>query len=102
MNARAPRDGVTVVDVRIERLVLDGLAIEPHQAQRVRAAIELELGRLLARTPTAMFAGGSVAHAAAPPISTVPGESPEAAGSRIGSALHATITRIDGGKGPAR
>jgi hypothetical protein len=91
VNARAPRDGVTVVDVRIERLVLDGLAIEPHHARRVRAAVELELARLLARTPRAAFAGGAAAHAAAPAISTVPGESPEATGSRIGNALHAAI-----------
>jgi hypothetical protein len=34
--------------VRIDRLVLDGLALGPGDAGRVRRAVEAELGRLLA------------------------------------------------------
>jgi hypothetical protein len=34
--------------VRIDRVILDGVPIAPAQASRVRAALEAELGRLLA------------------------------------------------------
>ena len=35
------------INLHIERLVLDGIAVEPHQRAVLKAAVESELGRLL-------------------------------------------------------
>ena len=84
------------VEVRIDRLVLDGLSVEPHHARRVRTAVELELARLLGGTPSASFAAGAVPHVAAPAMAHGPGDSPETTGSRIASAVHSAIVARGG------
>ena len=35
------------INLHIERLVLDGVSVEPHQRAELKAAVEAELGRLL-------------------------------------------------------
>jgi hypothetical protein len=35
------------INLHIERLVLDGIAVEPHQRAELKAAVESELSRLL-------------------------------------------------------
>lgn len=35
------------INLHIERLVLDGVSVEPHQQAELKAAMESELGRLL-------------------------------------------------------
>lgn len=35
------------INLHIERLVLDGISVEPHQRAELKAAVEIELGHLL-------------------------------------------------------
>lgn len=35
------------INLHIERLVLDGVSVEPHQRAELKAAVETELGHLL-------------------------------------------------------
>jgi hypothetical protein len=47
--ARPVRGGEVNINLHIERLVLDGVSVEPHQQPMLKATIETELGRLLAQ-----------------------------------------------------
>jgi hypothetical protein len=84
-------DRRTTIDVRIERLILDGVLADPRHARRVHAAVELELARLMTGTTPASFVGGAVPRVAAPQISLAAGDSPEVTGSRIAGAVHFAI-----------
>jgi len=50
------------LEVRIGRLVLEGIALAPEQRPRVQAALEAELARLLAEggLAPALLAGGAL------------------------------------------
>jgi len=37
------------LNLHIDRLVLDGISVEPHQRSLLKVSLETELGRLLAR-----------------------------------------------------
>ena len=37
------------INLHIERLILDGISVKPHQQPMVKATLEAELGRLLAQ-----------------------------------------------------
>lgn len=83
--------------VRIERLVLDGIANEPGHRARLCAALEQELARLVG-APGAFDASdargwraGATPTLRAPGIRPVRGETPETTGRRIAGALHAGI-----------
>jgi hypothetical protein len=41
------------IDLRIDRLVLDGVGVAPDRADAVRRAVEAELSRLLTTAPAA-------------------------------------------------
>ncbi len=54
------------INIEIERLILDGVSISPSQRPLVKAAVESELGRLLAEGGLASDLGSG---AAAPRVS---------------------------------
>ena len=86
------------VTVHIERLVIDGFAVEPRAAPELRTAITAEITRLFATgpVPAALLAGGAVASVRAPGVVTAPATdgaarfpgSVAAWGTQIGRAVH--------------
>ena len=87
------------IALRIERLVLDGLATSPEMADRIRQATELELGRLLAGNDPRRLAvvTGAQASLTAPALRLTGAETPEVLGRRIAHALHGGL---GGGEAP--
>jgi hypothetical protein len=84
------------IDLHIERLVLDGLAVTAADAQRVRTAMEDEVTRLLAEALNPAFAtGGAVPRIAAPQISLGPRERPDGIGRAVARSVHRGIGRIE-------
>jgi hypothetical protein len=83
------------VTVHIDRLVLDGIRIDAAGVPALRAAVEAEIGRLLATgpVPPGLLAGGAVPALRAPDLAAPPGGSPAAWGARIGRAVHGSFGR---------
>ena len=81
------------ITVRIERLVLDGLPIAPGQASLVQAAVEAELGRLLAAgaLDARLLAGGAQPVLAADAFQLSGAGDPAALGAQIAQAVYGTI-----------
>ena len=81
------------INLHINRLVLGGLPIEQHHGPLVKAAIEAELGRLLAHDGLAnsLMTGGAMPSAPAPGIQVQPGSSPARIGQQIGRAVYGGI-----------
>ena len=79
--------------LHIDRLVLDGLPVEPAHAARIHRAAERELTRLLGREPAPqqLLAGGAASRIDAPHIAPGPGEGPGALGARIARAVHGAL-----------
>ena len=50
------------IDLHIDRLVLDGIDLDHAQRPHLQAAVEAELGRLLAEGGLGALAGGGVVH----------------------------------------
>jgi hypothetical protein len=82
------------VDVRIERLVLEGLPLDPPERLLLQTAVEAELARLLADgAPQMGFgSGGAVPH-----LSTGPGlvrldQHPRRLGAGIGQAIYGSLS----------
>ncbi len=91
MNQSAREQGTTI-DLRIEELVLHGF--DPHQRQRISAAVETELGRLLGGPHAAEAIGGarSLARLDGGRIAS-PDASPESTGAAIARAVYVGLTR---------
>jgi hypothetical protein len=81
----------------IERLVLDGVPVTAAEADRVRAAVEGELSRLLGATPlpARLLAGGAVPSLAAPPLGPLAGRIPEALGAGMARAMHSALRGLE-------
>ena len=81
------------VNLHIERLILDGLDIAPGQHHVVRAAVEIELGRLLARggLATQLSGGGALPRIASPAIQVQSGNGPVELGRQIAGAVYGGI-----------
>lgn len=78
------------INVHIKRLVLDGISVSPDQRPHLQAAVEAELGRLLAADGLApgLLGGGAVPHVPAEAIQ-LPGESdPSHMGRQIAQAVY--------------
>jgi hypothetical protein len=80
--------------VRIDRLVLEGIALAPHGRARVRAAVESEIARLITARAAARPNGGAVPSLAAPAIRFAPADRPELLGRRIAGSVHAAIADV--------
>ncbi len=81
------------IDVHIERLVLDGLPLEPGQAGLLRAALENELGRLLSEGALAprWDAGANAALLRAAPITLSAGDGAAALGRHIAASVYGAV-----------
>jgi hypothetical protein len=81
-----------IVNLHIERLVLDGLPVGSHQGPLVQAAVEAELARLLAANALPAASPESVQRVAAPAIAA-PAVTPDGLGAQIGQAIFGSIGR---------
>jgi hypothetical protein len=77
------------INLHIERLVLDGLPIERRDGPTVQAAIEQELGRLLADT---QFASSQTLAVARAPTINLATASPTGIGQNIATSIHRGLT----------
>ena len=77
------------IRVHIERLVLDGLPISRHDGPSVQAAVEAELGRLLAagKLSPELRAGGALASVRANSIKVKKNSTPVTLGQQIAGSL---------------
>ena len=81
------------IELHIERLVLEGLPISSSQGALVQAAVEAELGRLLAQ-PGGAFSwavSGAVPSVPGGTLTLVPGSTPANLGRQIGQAVYASL-----------
>ena len=83
------------IHVHIERLILDGIPLEPGQAAQLQAAVEAELGRLLAENslPPGLLAGGAFGALRAAPIQLAPQSQPASQGAQIAQAAYGSLGR---------
>lgn len=81
------------INLHIDRLVLDGLPIDHHQGPLIKAAVEVELSRLLTANGLAnsLLAGGAVPSAPAPGIQLAKDSNPARLGRQIGRAIYGGI-----------
>jgi hypothetical protein len=81
------------IQLHIEHVVLEGLPVDAARGPAVRAAIEAELGRLLAESGLSgrLERGGTIDHARGADIAAVPGDPPARLGERIGQAVYGGI-----------
>ena len=73
------------IDIDIERMILEGVAISPSQGRKLQAAVEAELTRLLATEgiPENWQKGGVVPHVTGGAIQVKPGTNPTQMGQQI-------------------
>jgi hypothetical protein len=76
--------------VHIDRLILDGLDLDAHAAQRLRAAVETELSRLIACDPGSYLHpnDSAIATLQTPDIQVARTDRPATVGQAIAGALH--------------
>jgi hypothetical protein len=81
------------MNIHIERLILDGLPVTRAQGVLVQAAVEAELGRLLAERGLAqsLQAGGALPSVRADSIHLGAGSTPIQIGAQIAQAVHSGI-----------
>jgi hypothetical protein len=78
------------IDLHIERLILDGLPIDPGQRAEVQAAVEAELTRLLMTggLNTGLLAGGALPSLRGAPIQLTNESNGERLGTQIAQSVH--------------
>jgi hypothetical protein len=83
------------INLHIERLVLDGLAVEPQQRAALKAALEAELAGSLAQSGIAsgLQGGGSFAAVRAAAINVGERNEPAQLGQQIAQSIHGGISR---------
>ena len=81
--------------VHIERLILDGIAVEPRQLAPLQAALAAGLTRLLGDNTLAarLSVGGAVTTLRATPIQLAPHGSPDHLGAQIAHAVAGSLSR---------
>jgi hypothetical protein len=81
------------INLHIDRLVLDGLPIDHQDGPRVKAAIEVELSRLLSANGLAnsLLAGGATPSVPAPGIQMSSDGNPARLGRKIARAIYGGI-----------
>jgi len=81
------------IDVRIERLVVHGLEVEPRHAARIHAGIRDELARLLEGDVSLRgVSDGAVPSMNAPALRLPPTTGPEAIGRAIAMSVHSLLS----------
>jgi hypothetical protein len=83
------------INLHIERLVLDGVDVEPHQRAGLKAAVEAELAGALARNGVAsgLQDRGNVRAIRANSITVGEQNEPSRLGRQIGQAVYGGINR---------
>jgi len=83
------------ISVNIERLVLDGLAVEPGQGNAVQKAVESELSRLLAEGGIGqeLAGGGAVPSVPGGSIEVADKSNPRNLGRQIAGAVYGGLNR---------
>ncbi len=86
------------IELRIDRLVLEGLPLSAAQGALVQRAVELELARLLAEGGLAesWHAGGAVPLAQGGAITLSPGGSPAQLGAQIAQSVYSGLGGASG------
>jgi len=81
------------IQVNIERLILEGVSVAPNQRPALQAAVEAELGRLLAKNglASALQGGGVVPHVPGGVLEVVPDGNPAQLGQQIARAVYRGI-----------
>ena len=81
------------IELHIERLVLEGLEVEPRHGSHLQGALESELARLLATDGwrSELLSGGAMRSLSAGEIHVTNGMSPLHLGNRIAQAVHSGI-----------
>ncbi|MEK6300592.1 MAG: hypothetical protein AABO41_07720 [Acidobacteriota bacterium] len=81
------------INVQIERLILDGLDLAPHQRPVLRAALESELARLLTvdGLNQELAAGGAWPELRAASVQMASSNNPERVGHEIAQAVYKGI-----------
>jgi hypothetical protein len=83
------------VSLHIERLVLDGLPVTSSSSALLQAAVEVELGRLLASEPIALAASSVQTRVTGGEMQIRPGVSARELGGEIGRRVFASLTSSD-------
>jgi hypothetical protein len=78
------------IEVRIGRLVLDGLPVDRRHGEAVRHAVEAELARLLGEAEPAL-GGGTMGRLRGPDIQLPQAPGAEALGGQVARAVHGAI-----------
>lgn len=83
------------ITVYIERLILDGIAVEPRQLAPLQAAVEAELTRLLGDSTLAArwSVDSAVPTLRATPIQLAPHGAPDHLGAQIAHAVAGSLSR---------
>jgi len=77
------------IHLTIDRLILDGFAVDRSTAGQIRTAVEAELSQLLATSAFATsLAGGAMPSIVAPAIQYASTDSPRAIGAAIAQSVH--------------
>jgi hypothetical protein len=77
------------IEVRIDRIVLDGVGLTPSSSHEISHAIQTELAKLIAATPRSMWnQSRTVAYVRAQPLAPVPSRQ---LGRIAGQALHRVV-----------
>lgn len=81
------------INVHIGRLILEGVTIAPAQRAALQSALEIELGRLLARGGVSpeLAKGGAVPRINVNPIQLPKGSSPAELGRQIAGSVYGGI-----------
>lgn len=84
-----------MVNIHIERLVLDGLTIPYHQQERFQAAVETELGRLFSTNnlPNVIMQSKAVSHLSTGDIQLNNKKDPTHLGQQIAQAVYEGLSR---------
>ena len=85
------------IDLHVERLILDGLAVSPRDRLNIWAAVEAELARLLTADGLsgALLNGGPVANLSGSSIQITGNADPTGMGQQIAAAVHGQIGKRD-------
>ncbi len=83
------------INLHIERLILDGLPLEPGQGRVVKAAVEAELTRMIAGQgiSSELMTGGAVPSVSANGIQIAPGAKPAVIGREIARSVYGGLGR---------
>ena len=81
------------INLHIERLILDGIAMQPGQYYLLQASVQTELTRLLTegRLGTELSGGSVQAHIASPAIQLAGGQGASELGKQIARSVYAGI-----------